>query len=1023
MAGWGVTLRGIRYRTGRSLVVLVLAVVATTAAVLAPAYARAAEQSVLTDALRGEPSYVSGITFSGTNTAANQANLTEFTNGTVQPLLDQNQRLAGLLGAPIHAAQVPTQLSHEPGKPLALLAYRDNVCAHLRVVQGRCPSGPDEVLMSSRSARRHQIAPGRPIDVSGLGPDRLARTDPHRRVIVGLYEPRDPNEPYWWNDLYFDAQPEPVDGSPERLDTMFGADLATIRALDPQGRLPVRLSAEYPLHTERIGLTDVEPLRHQLDSLLQLGGTTFLPGLFDDVAAEQRSVRTAVPIVAVPLVLLCWFVLFLVVASLTEERGPEIALAKLRGFGHGAATRFGLGEALVLIVLAAPIGVLFGLAATELAARMVFASGTHVQPSLTVVVVAVLALAGAAVAAGLAARRTLALPVLALLRRVPERGRWRATVVEGGVIALAAAALYEVFTNRTGTLSLLAAPLLALVGGLLAARLLSWWTAGRVEAAAARGQLARMLSAAQLARRPVVARIVLVLTVAVAVLTFGATGWDVAAYNRHLQADATLGADRVYTVLSPGPTQLMDAVGKADPTGRNAMAVLHTEIRYGEGSVSVLAADTTKLPGVALWRGHDRADLTALTRRLRPVLAPPIVVKGPISIDLNVSQLQAAKPLQAAVVVATPTGEQETWLLGELTAGKHTYTAPRTCPTGCRLVGLGTTRFPGEFEEETATYQVTGVRDGDRVIDAQLDRTDLWRRANELPATIATTISGSASGLRVAFRSEDPHDVMLTYADVPAALPVVLAGPAPADDPTVDAFSFPGFGDELLNLRVSQRVADLPRIGRHGMLFDLDLAARLPAAGSGMTSNQQVISEVWAGPNAPAGFDRALVAAGLQVVKTESVSGYLDKLSRAAPALALRLYLIAGAAAVLLAVGAVLLTAYVGVDARLYELAALSVAGVPSRTLRRGVLGEYAVLLGLPLVVGVVAGLLGASLMLPSIPLVTAQSGGPPTVYQLGPAWVPGAIALTLVGFVLAVMVVLRMFARATPDRLREGVR
>ena len=55
MTAWSVMLRGIRYRPGRSLGVFLLALVATTAAVLAPAYSRAAQQSVLTDGLRSAP--------------------------------------------------------------------------------------------------------------------------------------------------------------------------------------------------------------------------------------------------------------------------------------------------------------------------------------------------------------------------------------------------------------------------------------------------------------------------------------------------------------------------------------------------------------------------------------------------------------------------------------------------------------------------------------------------------------------------------------------------------------------------------------------------------------------------------------------------------------------------------------------------------------------------------------------------------------------------------------------------------
>ena len=56
-------LRGIRYRAGRSFVVFLLAVTATTAAVLAPAYSRrAAQQSVLTDGLSAASTDATGLT-------------------------------------------------------------------------------------------------------------------------------------------------------------------------------------------------------------------------------------------------------------------------------------------------------------------------------------------------------------------------------------------------------------------------------------------------------------------------------------------------------------------------------------------------------------------------------------------------------------------------------------------------------------------------------------------------------------------------------------------------------------------------------------------------------------------------------------------------------------------------------------------------------------------------------------------------------------------------------------------------
>src|SRR5439155_3508539 len=192
---------------------------------------------------------------------------------------------------------------------------------------------------------------------------------------------------------------------------------------------------EYPLRDGDVRLDDVAPLRDGVAALttgldredLQLA--TGLPAVLDQVAADQGAIARTVPVIAVPLVLLCWFVLFLLVASLVEERAPEIALAKLRGYPAGRAARFALAEALLLITLAAPVGLVAGVALVRAAAGVVLASGAGASDlRWPVAAAAGLALLGAVAAALLAARRTLRRDVPGLLRRVPVRTRWRAGV-------------------------------------------------------------------------------------------------------------------------------------------------------------------------------------------------------------------------------------------------------------------------------------------------------------------------------------------------------------------------------------------------------------------------------------------------------------------------------------------------------------------------------------------------------------------------------------------------------------------
>jgi hypothetical protein len=223
---------------------------------------------------------------------------------------------------------------------------------------------------------------------------------------------------------------------------------------------------------------------------------------------------------------------------------------------------------------------------------------------------------------------------------------------------------------------------------------------------------------------------------------------------------------------------------------------------------------------------------------------------------------------------------------------------------------------------------------------------------------------------------------------------------------------------------VTGRTDVVPRAGRHALLVDLGNVQRLVA--TQLDPGQPGAAptyQVWAGPGASPDLARRLGAAGVPVLRTDSLAGTLDRLGRQAPALALRLYLVAGVAALLLALGAVLLTAYVGVDARLYEMAALRVAGLRRAELSAAVRREYRLLLGVPLVAGLVAGAAGAVLMLPAIRLVTDTDAGVRRVYELGPWWVPGAVLVTVAGLVAAALGVTRMIGHPRAALLRTGGR
>jgi hypothetical protein len=243
---------------------------------------------------------------------------------------------------------------------------------------------------------------------------------------------------------------------------------------------------------------------------------------------------------------------------------------------------------------------------------------------------------------------------------------------------------------------------------------------------------------------------------------------------------------------------------------------------------------------------------------------------------------------------------------------------------------------------------------------------------------------------------------------------VVVAGAIPADGPAAD-FNFVMFGDVPLPLRVVGRFDRLPGAGSTGLVFDLRTEMLAAERDTGQLDSQELHYQVWANDSAGADLGARLTGAGLLVTKVDRIGDQIAAMNRGAPALALRLYLFAGAIAVLLAIGAVLLTAWAGRRNRRSELAALRITGVPGRLLRSGLRREYAMVLGLPSLAGVIAGLASAALILPTIALVAVDSGIAP-VYKIGVVWLPGALGLMAAGFLLVIVLVDR-FIGGSPRR------
>ncbi|GFJ89276.1 FtsX-like permease family protein [Phytohabitans rumicis] len=535
----------------------------------------------------------------------------------------------------VYSAQFAV-LGVEPDPDISWLTFRSDVCPHLRIVAGRCLMSAGETVLGEQTARRLGLAPGAGLTVQAARYSEEARRylpagSPTPLTVVGFYRPLDTAEVYWGRTGWFalgtrDSDREPMFVNRQTVDaTEHLQDYRTVEAVPGLGALDAD-------HLDQVRF-DLADMRDEL-----LGGTGSsgffaqvaidLDGLLDRVDQAQTVARRVVPVAAVPLVGLCWFVIFLAVAYGTTGRRHELGLVALRGARRPVRWWLTAGESTLAILAGAPIGYVAGTAAVWLVARVRFDGGAELSGAA--LPYAGIALGGALLAGLLAQRQQLASPVADLLRRVPARqGTWRSTAVEATVVVLTVVAVFQLrgFEGELVGLSLLVPSLVAVAFALIAARLLMPLAARVGGRALRRGRLGIALGALQLARRPGSHRLFVLLAVAVALLGFAAVGVDVAGRARAERAAVETGADRVLSVLPVDAARLLTAVREVDPEGRYAMAVAVLPPAT-VNDPPVLAADTTRLDRVATWRPEFGTAPARVSALLRPATPEPYVLRG-----------------------------------------------------------------------------------------------------------------------------------------------------------------------------------------------------------------------------------------------------------------------------------------------------------------------------------------------------------------------------------------------------------
>ncbi len=1022
------------WRRGLSAAILLVATITTLSASIGPFYSRAAADSVLRDTLRHAPPQDSGVEIYRNDTLGNSP------LDDLQGRLPEGGEPAGFAPSrgTVRAAVLAAPSGRRVTSVQADLVARDGACEQLVFLAGRCPAAPGEAVVSQRTAKSYHWPAGTRVDLNAgaVAPGAGAAAV----VIVGVYRPRNPAGAYWFGHNYFAAHLGSGDlGSHDTIDGIFvaPAELAELGADQP-----VRASVELPIDAGAAHLFAVKQLRATVASVIASAGSASftsttqvssgLPGLLDDVDRNRRLLDVAVLAVTLQLAVLSWFVLFLIIATTTEARSGEVALAKLHGLRPRSTVAFGLLEPVLLLCAATPLGVLLARLVVGVIAGTVLSPGTGVELRLPVAYAALAALAGGLVAAVLAGRQALTRPVLEQLQRSGgdrAANRLGSLFVDAVVIALAVAGLVQIRLGgaqrggRPDSIALLAPGLLTLAVALLTIRLLPLFLRSALRRSRRSTQLPRFLAYRQIVRRPALLRLVVLLALATGLATFAVDASTVAAGNRRQRAAFDVGAARVLAVDPPSGEALLQTVRRLDPAGRAAMAVLvstpngdQTDDRTG----TLLAVDSTRLGSVMTWRADFASQpLPALARDLHPAVPAPIALTdGGLRVTASVSGLAAGgPPIRMNAVLSAGRGDVAV-PLGRLVTGTFGYTGTvRGCAGRCRLIRIELARDLADFRDSQAKVAFSDIAQrrsaGWQPVAARLTDPATWQPLPVDPPSISKITGQGERGLSYTYGVSSSDVAGISVVDAPQPLPAVFTA-ANAGARAPDQVRGPD-GNPLA-VQSMATLAGLPGVKGAATLVDLEYGLRE----SGPVDSADY--QVWLSPKAPADFADRLQLAGVAVLSEQSSAARRAELDRSGPALALLLFLLVAAAAAILAAGATLVTLYLSGRRRAFEIAAMLAVGISRATLRRTARLEQALLLATGLVVGALSGLIGAQLALPSVPQFVDSVAVPklrftPDIAVLGLLLGTLAVVVAVTAVVSAALLV----RSAYPSRLREA--
>ena len=1001
-----VVLRGLRHRWWLSCGIVALTMVAVVAGAIGPMYVSSSLTSLRVDRVEEKSGTLRNLSweFRPAGGASWEQIRSDAAASVSGDRVDDDYYAAPQVAWTTGPHTYDTDLPQNLGEVRWRMEARAGLCQHVRVVEGRCPRAPGEMMVAEVDVGRGGYAVGSEADL-GVG---------HRLRVVGSYVLDDPGSDYWYDPVRYVSTPfqagsaKDIAYSPSPF-LVTPDELASLPAADRVVRVDRALHAPGDLGQEELTAL-VESAADEVNRGPQevAGGTLSkaqpveLASIRDDIAAESDvAIETILP-ASLSLIIVCVVLLFRLVAAAADLRRPEVALLKVRGWTGRRLRTMTLAEPFALLVAGWIGGVILAVPSASLLTDAWLRAGTPTSMSFAAGVMSVLVLVVAVCAAVLATRAVATESLRDQLEATaaPAPVRRSVRILRGLVVAAAVVAVaLAVTAGESSAPGLVAQSMPAIVGmaaAVLTTALTLWAARWLVRRTSGRGSTVRFLQARAIARRRDGALLVFPITVAMTVAVFAVGVWSTADQWRASAAAAEIGADRSYST-SLNPVAAATLTHRVDPDGKWLMA---TSLATRAGDLQILV-DSPRLESVAewpdSWTGPD--SLPSVSEDLRPVDDPEL--RGRTISLRATSTIDSGERMYATLALLDSAGRPHSVSLGPYPRGDSVTRRAnlRACEQGCDLTGVQVGAVAGTLSEMAGTFAFEEIAVDGRAQDAFRDPARWQPTVAESGDPDLTLSEAEPEGTALDIDSHGAQTSVLLQPDGTPAVPPAVAGresPSLGIDSAASVSTGPSAEYRLARVRTAEA---LPVVGSHGVMADLTTMTRASP------KSAERKTRILATDDVPDSVVAELADAGVHTSNPMLLSQVRATYDNDAYALSLRLYAVAAVATLVLAVIGVVVSLAVQVRSRRKDAAALRVTGVRERAVWLAAVSEIGAVVAIATLLGTAAGAGAAQVAVRGTRLGTVEVGTPRVLAEIDPN------ALLLLGLgVFTVLVVVSAF-------------